>query len=158
MADVVADPAEPRRARKPIWQEVEEQQARRFGSRAKAANRRRRPLAVVYEIDGPRIRLGVLWFLANIGAGTIAVNYDGYGKWRTVIGAEAFVGSNSSLVAPLKIGRGANVTAGSVVTEDVPAGAVAFGRARQETKKGRAAPLRAKLKARAAATKRARNK
>src|SRR4029450_2033487 len=95
---------------------------------------------------------------SNIGAGTIAVNYDGYGKWRTVIGAEAFVGSNSSLVAPVKIGRGANVTAGSVVTEDVPAGAVAFGRARQVTKKGWAAPLRAKLKARAAAAKRARNK
>lgn len=95
---------------------------------------------------------------SNIGAGTIAVNYDGYGKWRTVIGAEAFVGSNSSLVAPLKIGRGANVTAGSVVTEDVPAGAVAFGRARQQTKKGRAAALRAKLKARAAAAKRTRKK
>ena len=54
---------------------------------------------------------------SNIGAGTIAVNYDGYGKWRTVVGAEAFVGSNSSLVAPVRIGRGANVTAGSVITE-----------------------------------------
>jgi bifunctional UDP-N-acetylglucosamine pyrophosphorylase/glucosamine-1-phosphate N-acetyltransferase len=95
---------------------------------------------------------------SNIGAGTIAVNYDGYGKWRTVVGAEAFVGSNSSLVAPVRIGRGANVTAGSVITEDVPAGAVAFGRARQTTKKGRAAPLRAKLKARAAAAKRAKKK
>ena len=95
---------------------------------------------------------------SNIGAGTIAVNYDGYGKWRTVIGAEAFVGSNSSLVAPVRIGRGANITAGSVITEDVPAGAVAFGRARQQTKKGRAPALRAKLEARAAAAKRARNK
>lgn len=95
---------------------------------------------------------------SNIGAGTIAVNYDGYGKWRTVVGAEAFVGSNSALVAPVRIGRGANVTAGSVITEDVPAGAVAFGRARQVTKKGRAAPLRAKLKARAAAAKRAKKK
>ncbi len=92
---------------------------------------------------------------SNIGAGTIAVNYDGFGKWRTVIGADAFVGSNSSLVAPIRIGRGSNITAGSVITEDVPAGAVAFGRARQVTKKGRAAPLRAKLKARAAAAKRA---
>ena len=91
---------------------------------------------------------------SNIGAGTIAVNYDGYGKHRTVVGAEAFIGSNSSLVAPVRIGRGANVTAGSVITEDVPDGAVAFGRARQTTKKGRAAPLRAKLKARAAAAKR----
>jgi bifunctional UDP-N-acetylglucosamine pyrophosphorylase/glucosamine-1-phosphate N-acetyltransferase len=95
---------------------------------------------------------------SNIGAGTIAVNYDGYGKHRTVVGAEAFIGSNSSLVAPVRIGRGANVTAGSVITGDVPAGAMAFGRARQVTKKGRAAPLRAKLKARAAAAKRARNK
>ena len=92
---------------------------------------------------------------SNIGAGTIAVNYDGYGKWRTVIGAEAFVGSNSSLIAPVRVGAGANVTAGSVITDDVPAGAVAFGRARQVTKKGRAATLRAKLKARAAAAKRA---
>jgi bifunctional UDP-N-acetylglucosamine pyrophosphorylase/glucosamine-1-phosphate N-acetyltransferase len=95
---------------------------------------------------------------SNIGAGTIAVNYDGYGKHRTVVGAEAFIGSNSSLVAPVRIGRGANVTAGSVITEDVPAGAVAFGRARQATKKGRAAPLRAKLKERAAAAKRAKKK
>jgi bifunctional UDP-N-acetylglucosamine pyrophosphorylase/glucosamine-1-phosphate N-acetyltransferase len=95
---------------------------------------------------------------SNIGAGTIAVNYDGYGKWRTVVGPEVFIGSNSSLVAPVRIGKGANVTAGSVITEDVPAGAVAFGRARQTTKKGRAAPLRAKLKARAAAAKRAKKK
>ena len=91
---------------------------------------------------------------SNIGAGTIAVNYDGYGKHRTVIGADVFIGSNSALVAPVRIGKGANVTAGSVITEDVPADAVAFGRARQVTKKGRASPLRAKLKARAAAAKR----
>lgn len=95
---------------------------------------------------------------SNIGAGTIAVNYDGFGKYRTRVGADAFIGSNSSLVAPVSIGRGANVTAGSVITEDVPAGAVAFGRARQVTKKGRAAALRAKLKARAATAKRARKK
>jgi bifunctional UDP-N-acetylglucosamine pyrophosphorylase/glucosamine-1-phosphate N-acetyltransferase len=95
---------------------------------------------------------------SNIGAGTIAVNYDGYGKSRTVIGADAFVGSNSSLIAPVRIGRGANVTAGSVITDDVPAGALAFGRARQVTKKGRAAALRAKLKSRAAAAKRAKKK
>ncbi|MBM3645081.1 MAG: bifunctional UDP-N-acetylglucosamine diphosphorylase/glucosamine-1-phosphate N-acetyltransferase GlmU [Alphaproteobacteria bacterium] len=93
---------------------------------------------------------------SNVGAGTIFVNYDGYGKYRTDVGAGAFIGSNSALVAPVKVGRGANVTAGSVVTEDVPAGAVAFGRARQATKKGRAAALRAKLKARAAEAKRAR--
>ena len=87
---------------------------------------------------------------SNIGAGTITVNYDGYGKHRTIIDADVFIGSNSALVAPVRIGRGANVTAGSVITEDVPGGAVAFGRARQVTKQGRAAPLRAKLRARAA--------
>ena len=90
---------------------------------------------------------------SNIGAGTIAVNYDGYGKHRTIIGADVFIGSNSSLVAPIKVGKGANVTAGSVVTEDIPADAVAFGRARQVTKKGRAAALREKLKDRATAKK-----
>ncbi|MBN9087658.1 MAG: bifunctional UDP-N-acetylglucosamine diphosphorylase/glucosamine-1-phosphate N-acetyltransferase GlmU [Reyranella sp.] len=90
---------------------------------------------------------------SNIGAGTIFVNYDGYGKHRTVIGDDVFVGSNSALVAPVKVGKGANVTAGSVITDDVPPGALAFGRARQETKKGRAGPLRAKLQARAAAAK-----
>lgn len=95
---------------------------------------------------------------SNIGAGTIAVNYDGYGKHRTVVGPDVFVGSNSSLVAPVSIGKGANVTAGSVITEDVPAGAVAFGRARQVTKKGRSAALRAKLASRAAAAKRAKKK
>jgi len=95
---------------------------------------------------------------SNIGAGTIFVNYDGYGKHRTVIGDDVFVGSNTSLVAPVKVGKGANVTAGSVITADVPPGALAFGRARQETKKGRAAPLRAKLQARAAAAKRGKGK
>ena len=95
---------------------------------------------------------------SNIGAGTIAVNYDGYGKWRTVIADDVFIGSNSSLVAPVRIGKGANVSAGSVVTEDVPADGLAFGRARQVTKEGRAAALRAKLKARAAAAKRGKKK
>lgn len=95
---------------------------------------------------------------SNIGAGTIAVNYDGYGKHRTVIGPDVFIGSNSSLVAPVRIGKGANVTAGSVITEDVPADGLAFGRARQVTKKGRAGALRAKLKERAAAAKRAKEK
>jgi bifunctional UDP-N-acetylglucosamine pyrophosphorylase/glucosamine-1-phosphate N-acetyltransferase len=95
---------------------------------------------------------------SNIGAGTIAVNYDGFGKWRTVVADDVFIGSNSSLVAPVRVGTGANVTAGSVVTEDVPADAVAFGRARQVTKKGRAAALRAKLKTRAATAKRAKKK
>ena len=75
----------------------------------------------------------------NIGAGTITVNYDGYGKHRTVIGAQAFVGSNTSLVAPLQIGDRAFVVAGSTVTVDVPEDAMAFGRARQVNKAGLAA-------------------
>ncbi len=85
----------------------------------------------------------------NIGAGTIFVNYDGFGKWRTVVGEDAFVGSNSSLIAPVRVGPGANVAAGSVVTRDVDADAVSFGRARQVDKPRAAPPLRAKLKARA---------
>ena len=81
---------------------------------------------------------------ANIGAGTITCNYDGYSKFRTEIGARAFVGSNSSLVAPIRIGDGAYVASGSVLTEDVPDDALALGRSRQTTKPGRAAVLRAK--------------
>jgi len=92
---------------------------------------------------------------SNIGAGTIFVNYDGYGKHRTLVGPDAFVGSNTSLIAPVKIGKGANVTAGSVITKDVPADAMAFGRARQVTKEGRAASLRARLKEQALGAKRA---
>jgi bifunctional UDP-N-acetylglucosamine pyrophosphorylase/glucosamine-1-phosphate N-acetyltransferase len=80
----------------------------------------------------------------NIGAGTITVNYDGFGKHRTEIGARAFIGSNTSLIAPLQVGDGAMVVAGSTVTEDVPAEAMAFGRARQTTKPGAAAAFRAK--------------
>jgi bifunctional UDP-N-acetylglucosamine pyrophosphorylase/glucosamine-1-phosphate N-acetyltransferase len=79
---------------------------------------------------------------ANLGAGTITCNYDGVNKSETVIGAHAFVGSNSSLVAPVSIGDNAYVASGSVITEDVPADALAFGRARQETKPGRATGLR----------------
>ncbi len=80
----------------------------------------------------------------NIGAGTITVNYDGFGKYRTTIGQRAFVGSNSSLVAPVTIGDGALVVAGSTITEDVPEDAMAFGRARQVIKPGGAAVFRAK--------------
>ncbi len=82
----------------------------------------------------------------NIGAGTITVNYDGFGKHRTTIGAGAFIGSNTSLVAPIGIGDGAMVVAGSTVTEDVPADAMAFGRARQTNKPGRAAAFRSQKK------------
>ncbi|TWF46398.1 bifunctional UDP-N-acetylglucosamine diphosphorylase/glucosamine-1-phosphate N-acetyltransferase GlmU [Neorhizobium alkalisoli] len=79
---------------------------------------------------------------ANLGAGTITCNYDGVNKHETRIGENAFVGSNSSLVAPVSIGDGAYIASGSVITEDVPANALAFGRARQETKPDRAAVIR----------------
>ncbi|WP_181296004.1 bifunctional UDP-N-acetylglucosamine diphosphorylase/glucosamine-1-phosphate N-acetyltransferase GlmU [Pseudomonas sp. Q2-TVG4-2] len=67
----------------------------------------------------------------NIGAGTITCNYDGANKFRTVMGEDVFIGSNSSLVAPLNVGDGATTGAGSVITADVPAGTLALGRARQ---------------------------
>jgi bifunctional UDP-N-acetylglucosamine pyrophosphorylase/glucosamine-1-phosphate N-acetyltransferase len=79
---------------------------------------------------------------ANIGAGTITCNYDGVGKHRTDIGKGAFIGSNSSLVAPVKIGDGAYIGSGTVVTEDVPAGALAIARAKQAIKQGWAKRLR----------------
>ncbi len=83
---------------------------------------------------------------SNIGAGTITCNYDGVSKHRTAIGADAFVGSNATLVAPVSLGDRAFVAAGSTVTEAVPADALAFGRARQDTYPGRGASLRARLK------------
>ena len=83
---------------------------------------------------------------ANLGAGTITCNYDGYNKSRTQIGERAFVGSNSTLVAPITIGDGAFVAAGSVITEDVPSDGGAFGRARQVTKEGWAASRRGAIK------------
>jgi bifunctional UDP-N-acetylglucosamine pyrophosphorylase/glucosamine-1-phosphate N-acetyltransferase len=67
----------------------------------------------------------------NIGAATIFVNYDGQDKHRTVVGAHARIGSDTMLVAPVTVGDGAYTAAGSVITEDVPAGAMAVGRARQ---------------------------
>ncbi len=73
---------------------------------------------------------------ANVGAGTITCNYDGVAKHRTEIGKGAFIGSNSSLVAPVKIGDGAYIGSGSVVTKDVPAGALAVARAKQVVKEG----------------------
>ncbi|WP_374650119.1 bifunctional UDP-N-acetylglucosamine diphosphorylase/glucosamine-1-phosphate N-acetyltransferase GlmU [Dongia sp.] len=80
---------------------------------------------------------------SNIGAGTITCNYDGYLKARTVIGAEAFIGSNSALVAPVRIGDGAIVGAGSVITRDVEADAIAVSRAEQISRAGRARDFRA---------------
>jgi bifunctional UDP-N-acetylglucosamine pyrophosphorylase/glucosamine-1-phosphate N-acetyltransferase len=73
---------------------------------------------------------------ANIGAGTITCNYDGFGKHKTTIGAGAFVGTNSSLVAPVKIGSGAYIGSGSVITKDVPDDALAVERSPQTNREG----------------------
>jgi bifunctional UDP-N-acetylglucosamine pyrophosphorylase/glucosamine-1-phosphate N-acetyltransferase len=80
----------------------------------------------------------------NIGAGTITCNYDGYDKHRTRIGAGAFIGSDTALVAPVSVGDGAMIAAGSVITADVPANALAIARGRQVVKPGHAASFRAK--------------
>lgn len=72
----------------------------------------------------------------NVGAGTITCNYDGAKKHRTIIGNGVFVGSNSTLVAPVTLADGSYIAAGSAITTDVPAGALAIGRARQENKDG----------------------
>ena len=87
---------------------------------------------------------------ANIGAGTITCNYDGYFKYRTVIGAGAFIGSNSSLVAPVTIGAGAIVGAGGVVTADVTEDALALIRAPQTEKAGWAKRFRTTMLAKKA--------
>lgn len=81
---------------------------------------------------------------ANVGAGTITCNYDGYQKHRTEIGKDAFIGTNSSLVAPVKIGAGAYIGSGSVIVKDVPADALALGRGKQTVKKGWAKKMRTK--------------
>ena len=83
----------------------------------------------------------------NIGAGTVTCNYDGVMKHRTEIGARAFIGSDTMLVAPVTIGAGAMTASGSVITTDVPAGALALGRARQVNKPGLAARLMDRLRA-----------
>jgi bifunctional UDP-N-acetylglucosamine pyrophosphorylase/glucosamine-1-phosphate N-acetyltransferase len=83
----------------------------------------------------------------NIGAGTITCNYDGVMKHRTVIGKNAFIGSDTMLVAPVTIGDGALTASGSVITEDVPAEALALARARQVIKPGLAAKLFDRLRA-----------
>lgn len=81
---------------------------------------------------------------ANIGAGTITCNYDGYNKYRTVVGRGAFIGSNTALVAPVHVGDGAIVAAGSVITEDVEADALAVARTRQAQKEDWAKSFRDK--------------
>jgi bifunctional UDP-N-acetylglucosamine pyrophosphorylase/glucosamine-1-phosphate N-acetyltransferase len=100
---------------------------------------------------GPGVKANHLSYLGdteigeatNIGAGTITCNYDGYAKHRTRIGARVFIGSDTALVAPVSVGDGAIIGAGSVITDDVPADALAIARGRQETKPGRAAQFRA---------------
>ena len=84
---------------------------------------------------------------ANVGAGPIFCNYDGFQKHVTRIGKGAFIGSDSQLVAPVTIGDGAYVGTGTTVTKDVPADALAIGRAKQENKEGYASRLRSRLKA-----------
>jgi bifunctional UDP-N-acetylglucosamine pyrophosphorylase / glucosamine-1-phosphate N-acetyltransferase len=90
---------------------------------------------------------------ANIGAGTIFCNYDGFQKHKTTIGAGAFVGSDSQLVAPVTVGEGAYVGTGTTVTKDVPPHALAIGRAAQQNKEGYGARLRTRLQAAARAAK-----
>jgi bifunctional UDP-N-acetylglucosamine pyrophosphorylase / glucosamine-1-phosphate N-acetyltransferase len=89
----------------------------------------------------------------NIGAGTVTCNYDGYEKHLTDIGEEVFVGSNSLLVAPVRVGSGANIAAGTVVTKDVPGDALGISRAALELKEGWAKTYRAIRAARTAKTK-----
>lgn len=84
---------------------------------------------------------------ANVGAGTVTCNYDGVMKHRTEIGARAFIGSDTMLVAPVRVGADAVTGSGSVITEDVPDGALAIARARQETKPGLALRLMERLRA-----------
>jgi bifunctional UDP-N-acetylglucosamine pyrophosphorylase/glucosamine-1-phosphate N-acetyltransferase len=90
---------------------------------------------------------------ANVGAGTIFCNYDGYQKHQTTIGPGAFIGSDSQLVAPVTVGKDAYVASGSSITEDVPDGALAIARARQVIKPDYAAPLKSRLEAAARAAK-----
>ncbi len=87
---------------------------------------------------------------ANIGAGTITCNYDGFGKYRTSIGAGAFIGSNSALVAPVSVGENAIVGAGSVITEDVEADSLAVGRGEQKGIAGWARRFRERMTRKAA--------
>ncbi len=85
---------------------------------------------------------------ANVGAGTITCNYDGVDKHATRIGKGAFVGSDTTLVAPINVGDGAYIGAGSCITKDVPSDALAVGRGRQITKEGWAAARRARRETR----------
>ena len=90
---------------------------------------------------------GVIGERANVGAGTIFCNYDGFLKHTTIIEADAFIGSDSQIVAPVTVGKGAYVATGTTVTRDVPANALAIARPKQENKEEYATKLRAKLRA-----------
>ena len=90
---------------------------------------------------------GVIGERVNVGAGTIFCNYDGFNKHVTTIEADAFIGSDSQLVAPVTIGEGAYVATGTTVTMDVPPDALAIARTRQQNKEGYASKLRARMKA-----------
>ena len=102
---------------------------------------------------GPGAKVGHLSYVgdaavgagANVGAGTITCNFDGSAKHRTTIGDDAFIGSGTQLVAPVTVERGAYVAAGSCITEDVPADALALARGRQVNKAGRGAVVRNKV-------------
>jgi bifunctional UDP-N-acetylglucosamine pyrophosphorylase/glucosamine-1-phosphate N-acetyltransferase len=85
----------------------------------------------------------------NVGAGTITCNYDGFGKHRTQIGEGAFIGSNTALVAPITVGDGAIVGAGSTVTRNVPADALYLGRANDRIYDGKAPSIRSRARAKA---------
>ncbi len=85
----------------------------------------------------------------NVGAGTITCNYDGYGKYRTIIGTDAFIGSNTALVAPVEVGDGAIVGAGSTVTRDVPEDSLYLGRAPDRIYEGKAPSIRSRAKTKA---------
>ena len=87
---------------------------------------------------------------ANIGAGTITCNYDGFGKYNTVIGEGAFIGSNTALVAPVTVGEGAIVGAGSVITKDVEADSLAVERNEQKGIAGWAKRFRDRMTRKAA--------
>ena len=84
---------------------------------------------------------------ANIGAGTITCNYDGVMKHHTSIGEDAFIGSNTMLVAPVSVGQNAMTASGSVIVRDVPAGDLAIGRAKQNNKASLAIKLMKRLRA-----------
>ena len=90
---------------------------------------------------------GTVGAAANVGAGTIFCNYDGFNKHRTEIGDGAFIGSNSALVAPVRIGEGAYVGSGSVITKPVPDGALAVARGSQDVRENWAQRFRARMSA-----------